>query len=326
MRLDWLRPRTCTVVMILDIIWNGETTPVDLIDGAATVGGGAKDDIKLEGLPVKLLTLEVDGPRLSIKSIRPLRVGNQLFPAHVPRLVMPGEAMTLPNDVVVRRPEDEASKERRKNKSTDFLARELLSGDLSALESRAATLTCVAGANEGHVYPIAFLDTSIGRADDVDIRLHDRSVSRRHARVIHRGLSYFVEDLGTTNAIFVNGQKLKSARQLSTGDVIELGHTMLRFEEGERAPEERTVIQKMPEPPLPTPAPAEPPSNVQVAAELALPAPASTPPMPGLLGGGSTTNKLPQRKRFARADIVIIVLGLMLMLSGLSTAAFFWRG
>jgi hypothetical protein len=311
--------------MLLDIIWNGEKTPVDLLDGAVTVGGGAKDDIKLEGLPVKLLTLEVDGARLSIKSIRPLRVGNQLFPAHVPRLVLPGESMTLPNDVVVSRPEDEASKERRKNKSTDFLARELLSGELPPLESRAATLTCVTGANEGHVYPIAFLDTSIGRADDVDIRLHDRSVSRRHARVIHRGLSYFVEDCGTTNGIFVNGQKVKRARQLTTGDVLELGHTMLRFEEGERAPEERTVIQKMPEPPPPAPA-AEPPSNVQVAADVeAPPAPPATPPMPGL-PGHTTTDKLPSARRFARADIAIIVLGVMLMLSGLSTAAFFWRG
>lgn len=312
-------------LMLLDIIWNGETTPVDLIDGAVTVGGGVKDDIKLDGLPVKLLTLEVDGTRLSIKSIRPLRVGNQLFPAHVPRLVLPGESMTLPNDVVVRRPDDEASKERRKNKSTDFLARELLSGDLGPLESRAATLTCVTGANEGHVYPIAFLDTSIGRADDVDIRLHDRSVSRRHARIIHRGLSYFVEDAGTTNGIYVNGQKVKRAQQLNTGDVLELGHTMLRFEEGERAPEERTVIQKMPEAPPKQPL-AEPPSNVQVAPDVAeLPSPSATPPMPGL-PGQSTTDKLPRPRRFARADLAIIVLGVMLMLSGLSTAVFFWKG
>lgn len=298
--------------MHLDIIWNGETTPVDLIDGAISVGGSPKDDIQLAGLPFKLLTLEVDGPRLAIKSIRPLRVGNQLFPAHVPRLVMPGEALTLPNDVVVRRPEDEASRERRKNKSTDFLAKELLSNDLPELESRAATFTCVAGADEGHVYPIAFLDTSLGRGDDVDVRLHDRTVSRRHARLIHRGLSYFVEDLATTNGIYVNGQRVKNCQQLKTGDVVELGHTVLRFDEGERAPEERTVIEKLPTPPT------EPSPNIEVDSDLMKAVSNDT---------SAVTDKLPLRvSRFAPTDIAIFVIGALLIVSGLATAVLFLLG
>ncbi len=290
--------------MHLDIVWNEESTPVDLIDGAVTVGGGPKDDIRLEGLPVKLLTLEVDGPRLAIKCIRPLRVGNQLFPANVARLVMPGEVLTLPNDVVVRRPEDDASRERRKNKSTDFLARELLSNELPELETRAATLTCVAGADEGHVYPIAFLDTSMGRGDDVDVRLHDRTVSRRHARLLHRGLSYFVEDLATTNGIYVNGQRVKDTQRLDTGDVLELGHTVLRFDEGERAPEERTVIEKLPTPPAPKP-------SVEVAPSADAPS--------------LVTEKLPRVSRFAPADLAIFVIGGLLIVTGLVTAALFVR-
>lgn len=292
--------------MHLDIHWNAETTPVDLVDGSVTVGGGAADDIRLEGLPVKLLTLEVDGPRLSIKSIRPLRVGNQLFPAHVPRLVMPGESLTLPNDVVVKRPEDAASRERRKNKSTDFLARELLSGDLPELETRAASLTCVAGPDEGHVYPIAFLDTTLGRGDEVDVRLHDRTVSRQHARVIHRGLSYFLDDLGTTNGVYVNGQRVKRARCLESGDIVELGHSVLRFDEGERAPEERTIIEKRPVAPPPVAAPPLPPPSTEPVRELTAP--------------------LPRRaKRLAPADVAIIVIGALLAVSGLTTAALFFR-
>ncbi|MDP3504531.1 MAG: FHA domain-containing protein [Myxococcales bacterium] len=290
--------------MHLDIVWNEESTPVDLLDGAVTVGGGPKDDIRLEGLPVKLLTLEVDGPRLAIKCIRPLRVGNQLFPANVARLVMPGEVLTLPNDVMVRRPEDDASRERRKNKSTDFLARELLSKELPELETRAATLTCVAGADEGHVYPIAFLDTSMGRGDDVDVRLHDRTVSRRHARLLHRGLSYFVEDLATTNGIYVNGQRVKDTQRLDTGDVLELGHTVLRFDEGERAPEERTVIERLPTPPAPPP-------SLEVAPS------ADTPSV--------ATEKLPRVSRFAPADFAIFVIGGLLIVTGLITAALFVR-
>ena len=291
--------------MHLDITWNEESTPVDLIDGAVTVGGGPKDDIRLEGLPVKLLTLEVDGPRLAIKCIRPLRVGNQLFPANVPRLVMPGEILTLPNDVVVRRPEDDASRERRKNKSTDFLAKELLSSELPELETRAATLTCVAGADEGHVYPIAFLDTSMGRGDEVDVRLHDRTVSRRHARLLHRGLSYFVEDLATTNGIYVNGRRVKDTQRLDTGDIVELGHTVLRFDEGERAPEERTVIEKRP-----TPAAPLLPMNVEPVADAV----------------SAVTDKLPQGvSHFAPADLAIFLIGGLLIVTGLVTAALFVR-
>jgi hypothetical protein len=300
-------------LMRLDILWSGETTTVDLADGAVTVGGGPKDDIRLAGLPFKLLTLEIDGPRLAIRSVRPVRVGKQLFPAHVPRLVLPGESLTLPNDVVVRRPDDEASRERRKNIGTDFVMKELLSKGPSELESRAATLTCVAGADEGHVYPLAFLDTSLGRGDDADVRLHDRTVSRRHARLLHRGLSWFVEDLATTNGVYVNGVRVKGSRSLEQGDVLELGHTMLRFDEGERAPEERTRIEKLPAPPPPPP-PAEPAAGPPIA----------TPP--ATADEQSLTEPLPPRRpALARVDLAIYVLGALLMLSGLGTAALFLR-
>lgn len=300
--------------MHLDILFGGETLPVDLKDGAITVGGGAKDDIRLDGLPVKLLTLTVDGSRLAIKSIRPLRVGNQLFPAHVARLVLPGEAMTLPNDVVVCRPEDANARERRKNLSTDCLARELLADGLPELETRAATLTCVAGADEGHVFPLAFLDTWLGRGDDADVRLRDRTVSRRHARLLHRGLSYFVEDLATTNGVFVNGQRVKDTQRLETGDVLELGHTVLRFDEGEAAPTERTVIEPRPAPP------AGPAPSVEVAPDIAHPEAAKDPE------ASTATEPLPQRpRRLARADLAIVIAGALLAVCGVVTAALFFR-
>lgn len=312
--------------MLLDILWNGETTPVDLNDGAVTVGGGPKDDIQLAGLPFKLLTLTVEGPRLSIKAIRPLRIGNQLFPAHVPRLVMPGESMKLPNDVEVRRPEDEQSRERRKNKSTDFLAKELLADGVPELEMRAATFTCVAGADEGHVFPIAFLETSIGRADDADLRLRDRTVSRQHAKLIHRRSTYFVEDLATTNGIYVNGKRVKNAQRIVTGDIVELGHTVLRFDEGERAPEERTVIEKVPQPP---PSPESEP-NVQVDPSLTAPPPPSSAvaaPHSALENEAShaVTAPLPPRRRLRPADLAFLIVGALLFCTGLATAVVFAR-
>jgi len=290
--------------MRLDIISQGETTPVDLGDGSVTIGGGEVDDIRLEGLPVKLVTLAVDGSRLSLKAIRPVRIGEQLFPANVVRLVLPGEGFLLPNDVMVRRPDDEAARERRKNVSTDFLARELLKGTSEQLEMRAASLTCVAGADEGHVFPLAFVETAIGRGDEVDVRLRDRSVSRRHANLIHRRGGYLVEALGSTNGVYVNGEKVAGSRRLNRGDVLELGHSMLRFDAGEQAPEERTVIQKLDELQAP-----KPPAPILPATEAE--------------ERNAITDQLPPPPVNRTADIAIGVIGVLLVLSGLGTALAF---
>lgn len=286
--------------MLLHIISQGERTVVDLVDGKATLGGGEHDDIRLAGLPVKLVGLEIEGARLSIKAIRPLRIGAQLFPAHVPRLMLAGEHFTLPNDVIVERPDDEASRERRKNKSTDFLARELLRGEGDGFETRAASLTCVAGVDEGHVFPLAFVETSIGRGDETDVRLRDRTVSRQHARLIRQREGYLVEDRSTTNGLYVNGVQIKGARPLENGDVIEVGHSMLRFDAGERAPEERKPAPPQPvEPPAPPPEPTPEPEKARTSDEL--------PPPPRV-------------SRLTTLDITVAVIGALLILSGLGTA------
>ena len=130
----------------------------------------------------------------------------------------------------------------------------------------------------------------------------------RSSSQLHRGLSYFVEDLATTNGIYVNGLRVKDTQRLDTGDILELGHTVLRFDEGERAPEERTVIEKLPTPPAP-------PLAVEVASAEA---------SPNLIPPSVVTEKLPLRvSRFAPTDVAIFVIGGLLIVTGLVTAALF---
>ena len=69
----------------------------------------------------------------------------------------------------------------------------------------------------------------LGRSRECDIRLSDPNVSRRHAEVRRENGSYWVIDLDSTNGTEVNGRRLRRAR-LSTGDVIRIGETDLRFE------------------------------------------------------------------------------------------------
>lgn len=86
------------------------------------------------------------------------------------------------------------------------------------------------------VYPdgtIILLDDDIvfGRAAESDVPLTaDATVSARHARVFRRNGSPYLEDLGSTNGTYVNGQPLAAERMLRPGDVVAVGATELLYE------------------------------------------------------------------------------------------------
>ena len=69
--------------------------------------------------------------------------------------------------------------------------------------------------------------TSMGRGTDVDLRVDDPSVSRRHAE-IRTGTPSVISDLGSTNGIVVDDQHVRQA-QLRDGSVIHLGNTTIVF-------------------------------------------------------------------------------------------------
>jgi Protein of unknown function (DUF3662)/FHA domain len=71
----------------------------------------------------------------------------------------------------------------------------------------------------------------IGRSRECDITLGDPNVSRRHAAVRREDGAYWIEDLGSTNGVAVNGERVDRA-QLEHDDTIVLGTTELRFERG----------------------------------------------------------------------------------------------
>jgi hypothetical protein len=71
---------------------------------------------------------------------------------------------------------------------------------------------------------------SIGRSPQADVRIEDRFASQLHARLYSRNSAYYVEDLGSTNGTFLNGQRVNGAAPLSDLDEVRIGDTEFRFE------------------------------------------------------------------------------------------------
>jgi pSer/pThr/pTyr-binding forkhead associated (FHA) protein len=73
-------------------------------------------------------------------------------------------------------------------------------------------------------------DIVIGRSPECDIRFIVENVSRKHARVFFHNEEFMMEDLDSTNGLFVNGIKIVRCA-LRNNDLIALGGVRLLFNE-----------------------------------------------------------------------------------------------
>ncbi len=87
------------------------------------------------------------------------------------------------------------------------------------------------GPNPGVAFDLSKEVTLLGRDVTNDIALGDAEVSRQHARLTRTPGGFVLEDLGSTNGSFVNGERLVAPRVLSAGDLIGVGENVtLSFE------------------------------------------------------------------------------------------------
>ncbi len=92
-----------------------------------------------------------------------------------------------------------------------------------------AVLTLLSGVNAGELFALDRRETVIGRAREAAIRIDSLGLSRRHARVVRAGDAYQIEDLGSTNGVFVNGEPVRRG-DLAAGDQVQIGSDIiLRF-------------------------------------------------------------------------------------------------
>ena len=87
------------------------------------------------------------------------------------------------------------------------------------------------GALEKTIYPL-LETTTIGRGSSNLIPLSDPTASRKHAKVHYYEGSWVVEDLGSTNGIIFNGERLGKI-SLTPGDTFQIGKTSFSLVERE---------------------------------------------------------------------------------------------
>lgn len=73
-------------------------------------------------------------------------------------------------------------------------------------------------------------DTSIGRAENCDIRLKNVAVSRYHAGIRNANGQYYVFDNGSTNGVFVNGSRIQKSYHLSNKDIFTVLNTTFIYD------------------------------------------------------------------------------------------------
>ena len=103
-----------------------------------------------------------------------------------------------------------------------------MNGSPPARPARSYALRFISGKYQGGEFPLPENgEIVIGRSSELDMVLVEDMVSRRHAKITVTNGQIFIQDLGSTNGSFVNGEKIKRAK-LSEGDRILIGTSIIK--------------------------------------------------------------------------------------------------
>lgn len=91
-------------------------------------------------------------------------------------------------------------------------------------EKGSPRLVVIDGTMAGASYQVPSSGFTIGRHRSNTVRFSDRSVSRRHASIIHTRRGVYIRDEGSTLGTYVNGEKIFGPTRLEDGDTIRIGY------------------------------------------------------------------------------------------------------
>jgi serine phosphatase RsbU (regulator of sigma subunit)/pSer/pThr/pTyr-binding forkhead associated (FHA) protein len=109
--------------------------------------------------------------------------------------------------------------------------RQILKGFFNKEGTKLGSLEVIKGPNPlvGQQLAMNHEVLTLGRDPDVDITLPSPTVSRRHARLVCQDGLYFVEDLGSTNGVFLNDQRITGRTRITDADELRIGEIVLRM-------------------------------------------------------------------------------------------------
>ena len=168
------------------------------------------------------------------------------------------------------------------------------------------------GPTPGATFNLEGDQLTIGRDSANEIVINDAEISRRHARLTYQGGKYVLEDLGSTNGTFVNGQRLAGPRVLKPGEVVSFGEQIVLVFEAMTFNPDATMVSPRSSavPSVQRPAAPPPPPPAEYAGSV----PASPAPV------APTSSPAPAR---ANTSLPIII-GAVVLLCLCSCGVFFW--
>ena len=141
-------------------------------------------------------------------------------------------------------------------------------------------LVMSAGPTPDKAFPLSKQEIIIGRDTNADISINIAEVSRRHARMRFEPNGFSIEDVGSTNGTFVNGQRLTSPQVLRPGDRIQLGEAVTMIYQVSQYDMNATVVPPSSSKETITPAQGMPPVSAPPQARPAPPPAPARPPAP----------------------------------------------
>jgi DNA-binding response OmpR family regulator len=93
----------------------------------------------------------------------------------------------------------------------------------------------------GQEHRLPSQSTTIGRAVECDIVIASKSISRENTRIRREGRHWFVEDLGSTNGTYLNGERTITIMKLRDGDSIKVGDLIFIFHDPDTTTRENPV-------------------------------------------------------------------------------------
>jgi hypothetical protein len=177
------------------------------------------------------------------------------------------------------------------------------------------------GPTPGKTFLLEKEEILLGRDLANEIPISDPEVSRRHARFMMQGENIMVEDLGSTNGTFLNGQRISSPQQLRAGDVITLGEDIvLAFEQVGFDPDATVVKSQADLTARAVPQPTPPAPSYQQPAPTPQPTPKPAP-MPAAYPEQAVRGE--KKKKKIPAWLIVLIVAIVVVACVIAVTLYF---